>query len=112
MDYAKEIQSIAKKNISKGYDVGDHSLFGFSIEVSSIKDREYELETIVQVNVTDDGRFPAIYLLPYYWANKDNGWCDHDDIDFYDLNETDKVKIYKAFKEFVGNEPTDKMGKA
>lgn len=112
MDYAKEIQSIAKKNISKGYDVGDHSLFGFSIEVSSIKDREYELETIVQVNVTDDGRFPAIYLLPYYWTNKDNGWCDHDDIDFYDLNETDKVKIYKAFKEFVGNEPTDKMGKA
>lgn len=99
MNYAKAIQSIAKRNIDKSYDVGDHILFGFSIDLDALCGHAYELETIVQVNVVDKSNSPSIYFLPYYWTNKERGYCDHDDFSWCDLDEDEQKKVYEVFKE-------------
>lgn len=97
MNYAKMIQRIAMSNINEGYDVGDRTLFGFSVD-SSFFEEPYELETIVQVDVFDKEDNPAIYLLPYYWTDKKNGICDHDDLCFSELSEDEKRRLYETFK--------------
>lgn len=95
--YAEEIRKIAIANIHKGEDIGDGTYFNFNLDSKSLHNPKYdEVAMIVQVGV-GGGCENSIWLLPYYYTDEKKDFCDHDDIDFYELTESQQKELLNDF---------------